>query len=79
MEWVLLEETLSYMRVKEVVQDSQHSFTKGRSCLTNLAASYDEVMALVDKEKATDVFYQYLYKAFDMVPHYILRVREIWI
>ena len=46
----------------------QHSFTKGRSCLTNLVVFYDGLMSSVDKEKATDV----IYMDFDMVPHHML-------
>lgn len=33
----------------EVIRDSQHSFTKGRLCLTHLVAFYDRAMALVKK------------------------------
>ncbi|NXG65745.1 DAAM2 protein, partial [Hemiprocne comata] len=62
------------MHIKDmgVTKSSQHGFIKGKSCLTNLIAFYEEITRWIDDGRAVDVVYLDFSKAFDIVSHSIL-------
>ncbi|CAM5102982.1 unnamed protein product [Eretmochelys imbricata] len=72
MEQVLKETILKHLEERKVIRNSQHGFTKGKSCLTNLIAFSDEITGSVDEGKAVDVLFLDFSKAFDTVFHSIL-------
>jgi len=55
-----------------IIRHSQHGFTKGKSCLTNLISFYHKVTHLVNEGKVVDAVFQDFSKAFDTVSHSIL-------
>lgn len=55
MEQILLEDMLRQVENRDMIQDIQRSFSKGKSCLNNLVALYDGVTISVDKAKGMDV------------------------
>ncbi|CAM4665230.1 unnamed protein product [Caretta caretta] len=72
MEQILKESILKHLEERKVIRNSQHGFTKGKSCLTNLIAFYDEITGSVDEGKAVDMLFLDFSKAVDMVSHSIL-------
>ncbi|CAM5075663.1 unnamed protein product [Natator depressus] len=72
MEQVLKESILKHLEERKVIRNSQHGLTKGKSCLINLIAFYDEITGSGDEGKAVDVLFLNFSKAFDTVSHSIL-------
>ena len=52
-----------------LINDSQHGFSKCRSCLTNLLTFYRNVYEVVDNDENYDIIYLDFSKAFNKVPH----------
>jgi len=72
MEQLILDVIIKQVEEKKVIRSSQHGFTKGKSCLTNLVAFYDAMTGWVDEGRAVVVVYLDFSKAFDTVSHNIL-------
>ena len=72
MEQLILQVIIKQVKEKKAIRSSQHGFTKGKSCLTNLIAFYDDMTGWVDEGRAVDVVYLDFSKAFEVVSHDIL-------
>jgi len=72
MEQLILEAIIKQVEEKKVIRSSQHGFTKGKSCLTNLITFYGGMTGWVDEGRAMDVVYLDFSKAFHTVSLNIL-------
>ena len=53
----------------KLLNQSQHGFLKGRSCLTNMLCFLKEITKWIDEGSPLDIIYLNFQKAFDKVPH----------
>jgi len=75
MEQLILVVIVKQVEDNKVIRSSQHGFTKGKSCLTNLIVFYEGMSGSVDEGRAVDVVYLNFIKAFNIVSHNILLVK----
>ena len=59
----------NHLNKYKLIKGSQHEFTKGSSCLTNILEFHEAVSDWVDEGKAVDIVYLDLKKVFDKEPH----------
>ena len=71
-ERVIVEKLVNFMDQKDLYNQNQHGFRKGRSCLSQLLEQHAEVLDAMCIGLATDVVYLYFAKAFDKVDHGVL-------
>lgn len=60
---MLLETMLGHTENKDMIGDSHYGFPRSKLCLTNFFPTYDEVTAMMNERRATDVIYQNLCKS----------------
>ena len=75
MESMLKVAIMAHLEKYELIRESQHGFTRGRSCLTNLLEFLEDVTLNLDEGRPVDVIYLDFAKAFDTVPHERLFVK----
>ena len=69
LESILRDNIVNHLSTHTLLLKSQHGFTKGKSCLTNLLSFLKDVTKAIDEGKPLDVIYLDFSKAFDKVPH----------
>ena len=68
LESIMKDSICEHLEANNLIRPSQHGFTKGRSCVTNLLEFLEKVTTAVDGGSAYDVVYLDFSKAFDKVP-----------
>ena len=69
LEAIIRESIVNHLKEHSLLLNSQHGFSKGKSCLTNLLLFMEDVTTAIDEGKPLDVIYLDFSKAFDKVPH----------
>ena len=75
LESIIREHVSAYLNKNRLIKDSQHGFSKGKSCQTNLLTFFERITNEVDKNNELDVVYLDFAKAFDKVPHHRLGLK----
>ena len=68
MESVMRDAITAHLDRNKLIRHSQHGFTRGRSCSTNLLEFLEKATKAVDEGKSLDVIFLDFAKAFDKVP-----------
>lgn len=69
LESIIKDNILNHLDKYKLIKNSQHGFTSGRSCLTNLLDFFETVTYELDGGNNVDLIYLDFSKAFDKVPH----------
>ncbi len=68
LESLIKDKLVEHLEIFELILPSQHGFTKGRSCTTNLLEFCENISNCLDSNTPVDVIYLDFSKAFDKVP-----------
>jgi len=71
-EKVIKKQMVDYFEKNNLINDSQHGFRKGRSCLTQLLTHYDEILRQIEEGHQVNVLYIDFEKCFGKVDFKIL-------
>ena len=69
MESIVRDNIVAHLNMHALIRSTQHGFTAGKSCQTNLIEYLNTLTKLVDEGHSIDVVYLDFAKAFDKVPH----------
>ena len=68
----IIRKVFSFLDQKGCLNNTQHVFMPGRSCLSALLDVFDNIMHMLDSNSSVDMVYLDFSKAFDKVDHGIL-------
>ena len=69
MESIIRKHLLQHLLENKLINQNQHGFIPGRSCLTNLLRALDMWTSAIEEGHPLDIAYMDFQKAFDSVPH----------
>ena len=75
LESLLRDHMIDFLTRHSLINQTQHGFLKGRSCLTNLLDFMEHISKWADDGSPVDVIYLNFQKAFDKVPHQRLLIK----
>ena len=71
-ERIIRKHVLAFLEQKGLLNNTQHGFRSGRSCLSALLNVFDNLMNMIDSSTTVDMIYLNFSKAFDKVDHGIV-------
>ncbi|CAL4218423.1 unnamed protein product, partial [Meganyctiphanes norvegica] len=66
---IIRDKIMEHLTENNLLNDAQHGFRDGRSCLTNLLETLESWKEIIDDGDCIDVAYLDFRKAFDLVLH----------